>query len=93
VQTNKSDYLDAEAIAEAVQRPRRRFVPIKREGQLDMQAWHRVRERWVMQRTAGYPSWPESLTPLKAEYISADQLPSSSFRLQLGGGPYIPTQP
>jgi transposase len=27
VQTNKSDYLDAEAIAEAVQRPRMRFVP------------------------------------------------------------------
>jgi transposase len=29
VQTNQSDYLDAEAIAEAVQRPRMRFVPIK----------------------------------------------------------------
>ena len=26
VQTNKSDFLDAEAIAEAVQRPRMRFV-------------------------------------------------------------------
>jgi len=26
--TNKSDYIDAEAIAEAVQRPRMRFVPI-----------------------------------------------------------------
>jgi transposase len=32
VQTNKSDYLDAEAIAEAVQRPRMRFVPIKTGG-------------------------------------------------------------
>ena len=52
MQTNKSDYLDAEAIAEAVQRPRVRFVPIKPEGQLDIQAWHRVRERWVMRRTA-----------------------------------------
>jgi len=52
VQTNKSDYLDAEAIAEAVQRPRMRFVPIKTEGQLDLQALHRVRERWVMRRTA-----------------------------------------
>jgi transposase len=28
-QTNKSDYLDAEAIAEAVQRPRMRFVPMR----------------------------------------------------------------
>ena len=52
VQTNKSDYLDAEAIAEAVQRPRMRFVPIKTEEQLDLQALHRVRERWVMRRTA-----------------------------------------
>jgi transposase len=47
VQTNKSDFLDAEAIAEAVQRPRMRFVPIKTEEQLDLQALHRVRERWV----------------------------------------------
>jgi transposase len=52
VQTNKSDYLDADAIAEAVQRPRMRFVPIKTEEQLDLQALHRVRERWVMRRTA-----------------------------------------
>jgi len=47
VQTNKSDFLDAEAIAVAVQRPRMRFVPIKSEEQLDLQALHRVRERWV----------------------------------------------
>ena len=52
VQTNKSDFLDAEAIAEAVQRPRMRFVPIKTDEQLDLQALHRVRERWVMRRTA-----------------------------------------
>ena len=29
VKTNKSDYIDAEAIAEAVARPTMRFVPIK----------------------------------------------------------------
>src|SRR3984885_6392961 len=52
VQTNKNDDLDAEAIAEAVQRPRMRFVPIKTDEQLDLQALHRVRERWVMRRTA-----------------------------------------
>jgi transposase len=52
VKTNKSDYIDAEAIAEAVQRPTMRFVPIKTEEQLDLQAVHRVRERWVMRRTA-----------------------------------------
>ncbi len=52
VKTNKSDYIDAEAIAEAVQRPNMRFVAIKTEEQLDLQALHRVRERWVMRRTA-----------------------------------------
>ena len=38
VKTNKSDYIDAEAIAEAVQRPTMRFVPIKTEEHLDLQA-------------------------------------------------------
>src|SRR5580704_15829722 len=52
VKTNKSDYIDAEAIAEAVERPNMRFVPIKTEEQLDLQAVHRVRERWVRRRTA-----------------------------------------
>src|SRR6202162_3531975 len=52
VKTNKSDYIDAEAIAEAVGRPRMRFVPIKSNDQLDLQSLHRVRERWVMRRTA-----------------------------------------
>jgi transposase len=52
VKTNKNDYIDAEAIAEAVGRPTMRFVPIKSEEQLDLQSVHRVRERWVMRRTA-----------------------------------------
>ena len=52
VKTNKNDYLDAEAIAEAVQRPTMRFVPIKTDDQLDLQALHRVRDRWVARRTA-----------------------------------------
>jgi transposase len=38
VKTNKSDFIDAEAVAEAVQRPTMRFVPIKTEEQLDLQA-------------------------------------------------------
>jgi transposase len=53
VKTNKNDYIDAEAIAEAVGRPTMRFVPIKSDDQLDLQSLHRVRERWVMRRTAG----------------------------------------
>lgn len=52
VKTNKNDYIDAEAIAEAVGRPTMRFVPIKTDDQLDLQSLHRVRERWVMRRTA-----------------------------------------
>ena len=39
----KNDFRDAEAIAEAVQRPRMRFVPTKSVEQLDLQAMHRVR--------------------------------------------------
>src|SRR6202047_1852695 len=53
VKTNKNDYIDAEAIAEAVTRPSMRFVPIKSDDQLDLQSLHRVRERWVTRRTAG----------------------------------------
>ncbi len=52
VKTNKNDYIDAEAIAEAVGRPTMRFVPIKSDEQLDLQSLHRVRERWIMRRTA-----------------------------------------
>ena len=52
VKTNKNDYIDAEAIAEAVGRPRMRFVPIKSDDQLDMQSLHRVRDRWVAHRTS-----------------------------------------
>jgi transposase len=47
----KNDYRDAEAIAEAVQRPTMKFVATKSADQLDLQALHRVRERLVGQRT------------------------------------------
>src|SRR6202011_2579733 len=43
----KNDFRDAEAIAEAVQRPTMRFVATKTADQLDLQALHRVRERLV----------------------------------------------
>ena len=47
----KNDFRDAEAIAEAVQRPTMKFVATKTADQLDLQALHRVRERLVRQRT------------------------------------------
>jgi len=47
----KNDFRDAEAIAEAVQRPTMKFVATKTIDQLDLQALHQVRERLVSQRT------------------------------------------
>ncbi len=49
---HKNDYRDAEAIAEAVQRPTMHFVSIKTPDQMDLLALHRVRSRLVSQRTA-----------------------------------------
>src|SRR5260370_4321569 len=45
----KNDYRDAEAIAEAVQRPAMKFIATQTADQLDLQALHRVRERLVGQ--------------------------------------------
>jgi Transposase len=47
----KNDFRDAEAIAEAVQRPTMKFVATESIDQLDLQALHRVRERLVGQRS------------------------------------------
>jgi transposase len=52
VKSNKNDFIDAEAIAEAVERKNMRFVPIKTDDQLDLQAIHRVRDRLIARRTA-----------------------------------------
>jgi len=52
VKSNKNDVIDAEAIAEAAQRPTMRFVPVKTIQQQDIQALHRVRERLIHNRTA-----------------------------------------
>jgi transposase len=49
---HKNDYRDAEAIAEVVQRPTMRPVPLKSAEQLDLQALHRMRRRRIGQRTA-----------------------------------------
>src|SRR6478672_9920672 len=52
LKSNKNDFLDAEAIAEAVTRENMRFVPIKTDDQLDLQALHRVRDRLITRRTS-----------------------------------------
>jgi transposase len=48
VKSNKNDFLDAEA----VNRQNMRFVPIKTDDQLDLQALHRVRDRLIARRTS-----------------------------------------
>jgi len=52
VQTNKSDAADARAICRAVQEPGMRFVGMASEAQQAVQALHRVRSRYLNNRTA-----------------------------------------
>lgn len=52
VKSNKSDLIDAAAIAEAVTRSTMRFVEVRTPDQIDLQARHRVRDRMVAERTA-----------------------------------------
>src|SRR3981081_901281 len=52
VKSNKNDFVDAEAIAEAVERKNMRFVPIKTDDQLDLEAIHRARDRLFSLRTS-----------------------------------------
>jgi transposase len=52
VTSPKHDARDAEVIGEAVPRPTRRVVPIKRVEPQDLQARHRIRERLINARTA-----------------------------------------
>ncbi|AVA25757.1 IS110 family insertion sequence transposase domain-containing protein (plasmid) [Rhizobium sp. NXC24] len=51
VKSNKSDIIDAEAIAEAATRPTMRFAALKSEEQADLQALHRVRDQMIGTRT------------------------------------------
>lgn len=51
VKSNKTDTIDAEAIAEAVTRPTMRFVQVRSAEQVDLQALHRIRDRLIRNRT------------------------------------------
>lgn len=72
VQGQKNDANDAAAICEAVSRPTMRFVPIKSAPQQDAQALHRVRAKWMADRTAKV----NQIRGLLAEYgiVVAQQL-------------------
>ena len=52
VKSQKNDFNDALAIVEAVTLPTMRFVPLRSEEQMDVQALHRARERMLQQRLA-----------------------------------------
>src|SRR6201984_3332455 len=69
----KNDFRDAEAIAEAVQRPTMKFVATKTADQLDLQALHRVRDRldWSVSVPASsirsvHSRWNGALTEMTA---------------------------
>lgn len=79
VKGNKNDYNDAEAIAEASQRPSMRFVPIKTIEQQDIQNIHRQRERLKKERTA----LVNQVRGLLAEYGIVMPLGVGSVRKQL----------
>jgi transposase len=50
--SDKNDGNDAEAVCEAVMRPNMRFVPVKSAEQQALLALHRVRQGFVVERTA-----------------------------------------
>src|SRR5438477_2574350 len=63
IKRNKNDAADAEAICEAVQRPRMRFVPVKTAEQQASQLQHRGREQLVRQRTMLVNALPRRQSP------------------------------
>jgi transposase len=52
VKSEQELFIDAETIAEAVDRDNMRFVPIKTDDRFDLKALHRVRDRLMARRTA-----------------------------------------
>ena len=52
LKSNKNDFNDAIAITEAGSRGTMRYVPLKSHDQLELQAIHRVRQRFITERTA-----------------------------------------
>lgn len=79
-QSHKNDFRDAHAIAEAVQRPSTRCVPVKTDDQLDLQALHRVRSRLVGQRTAVINQIRGFSRSMALRYVRGFASSANSFR-------------
>ena len=82
-QGHKNDFRDAYAIAEAVQRPSTRFVPVKTDGQLDLQAGQRSGPVAVYENERPRSGWAEIL--LLAERLAAEPslIPTDPFERAL----------
>ena len=76
---NKNDYNDAQAIAEAAQRPDMQFVAIKSIEQQDVQILHRIRQRLVKQCTA----LTNQVRGMLAEYGIVIPKGKKAFRTQM----------
>lgn len=76
--SGKNDGNDAEAICEAVSRPSMRFVPVKSAEQQALLALHRVRQGFVVERTAAI----NRLRGLMAEFGVVLPLRSVTVRRQ-----------
>lgn len=80
VKTNKNDFNDAAAIAEAASRPHMRFVTVKSLGHQELQFLHRSRQRLVEARTGlmnqirGFLHEYGIVIPVKAKNLHA-QMP------------------
>jgi transposase len=92
----KNDFRDAEAIAEAVQRPTMKFVATKTADQLDLQALHRVRDRLVSQRTGvinqilskDFAFYDINFQTFWLQKRKSNRLQIITFDLQRTAGPY-----
>ena len=81
VQNNKNDARDAEAICEALSRPRMRFVEVKSVEQQDVQMMHRIRQNIVKARTAQ----SNQIRGLLAEYGIVIKVGAANVRKSLPG--------
>ena len=81
VQNNKNDARDAEAICEALSRPRMRFVEVKSVEQQDVQMMHRIRQNIIKARTAQL----NQIRGLLAEYGIVIRVGAENVRKSLPG--------
>ena len=82
IKSNKNDFIDAEAIAGAVDRQNMRFVPIKTDDQLDLQAMHRV--PGPADDTKNFCDQPDSRLPVGARHRLCQEPDSTTGSLARG---------